>query len=201
MTLKEAKSLSQFYWIMSNRSPRKFTTEEADRIRPNIINAIVYAAVLNGVMYDFIDALKNERFYNDRVKTRLRLLHQIVAKAHSDIYREFSNAIDGFGRLYNERYDRASNAIEKNCFLEGAEKYYNIVLALLRLIKKNHDACGAHKSPAIMKMHPYIDSVMALNLPFSDKGNAIEAIITSASNEVMHKNFEKFLKDFDERSE
>ena len=198
MTLQEAKSLSQFYWIMSNRNPRKFTEEEADRIRPNIINAIVYAAVLNGVMYDFIESLKAEKKYNDSVKKRLRLLHQTAEKAHSEIYRVFNNAIEGFGRIYNERYDRVSRAIENNCFLEGAEKYYNLVLALLRLIKKNHDACGVHRSPAIMKIHPFIDSLIALNLPYSDKGNAIEVIITSASNEAMQKNFEKFLKDFDD---
>jgi len=50
----------------ANRPHRGATEEEANRITPYVIGAVVYTAVLNGLMYDLIDTLKDERAYNDR---------------------------------------------------------------------------------------------------------------------------------------
>lgn len=62
----------------ANRPHRGATEEEANRITPYVIGAVVYTAVLNGVMYDLIDTLKDERTYNDRAKKVLRMLPSVV---------------------------------------------------------------------------------------------------------------------------
>ena len=95
------------------------------------------------------------------------------------------NAIDGFGKLYNERYDLTMSAIERNVGMSGGLKYYNIILALLRLIEKNNNACGRFRSPALVDLYPYIRRLTECRLPYEDKGEVIERIIDSASQEVI----------------
>ena len=199
MTLQEAKLIKHTAWMNCQRQPRGATSEEADKLVPYVVSAVVYTAVLNGMMYDLIDSLKADKLYNDRAKKILRMLHHSANYAHTEIYRVFNGAIGGFGRLYNERYDRTSAAIERNMGLQGSEKYYNVVLALLRLIEKNNNACGRFRSPALVSLQPYIRRVLEVGLPIADKGRAIEVIIESASKEVLQKrDFEKKLKDYND---
>lgn len=196
MTLQEAKLIKHTAWMNCQRQPKGATNEEADKLVPFVVSAVVYTAVLNGMMYDLIDSLKADKLYNDRAKKILRMLHHSANDAHAEIYRVFNGAIEGFGRLYNERYDLTMAAIERNVLLQGGEKYYNIVLTLLRLIEKNNNACGRFRSPALASLHPYIRRVLDVGLPFDDKGRAIDLIIESASKEVLKKrDFEKKLKD------
>lgn len=196
MTLQEAKLIKHTAWMNCQRQPKGATNEEADKLVPFVVSAVVYTAVLNGMMYDLIDSLKADKLYDDRAKKILRMLHHSANYAHGEIYRVFNGAIEGFGRLYNERYDRTSAAIEANMGLRGSEKYYNVVLALLRLIEKNNNACGRFRSPALVSLQPYIRRVLDVGLPFDDKGRAIDLIIESASKEVLKKrDFGKKLKD------
>lgn len=193
-TVQELQLIKRTAWVNANREPRGCTEEEANRITPYVIGAVVYTAVLNGEMYDLIDTLKDERQYNDRAKKVLRMLHHSANYAHGEIYRVFNNAIDGFGRLYNERYDLTMQAIERNVLLQGGEKYYNIVLTLLRLIEKNNTACGRFRSPALEALQPFIRRVTEIGLPYEDKGRAIEVIIESASKGVLNaKRFKEIL--------
>ena len=199
MTLQEAKLIKHTAWMNCQRKPKGATNEEADKLVPFVVSAVVYTAVLNGMMYDLIDSLKADKLYNDRAKKILRMLHHSANYAHNEIYRVFNDAIEGFGRLYNERYDRTSAAIEANMGLQGSEKYYNVVLALLRLIEKNNNACGRFRSPALVALQPFIRRVLDIGLPIADKGRAIEVIIESASKEVLQKrDFEKKLKDYND---
>lgn len=97
----------------------------------------------------------------------------------------FNDAITGFGVLYNKRYDATTQAIEQSVGMRGGERYYNIVLALLRLIEKNNDACGRFRSPALLDLYPYTRRLKEAGLPYEDKGHAIEVIIDSASQSVI----------------
>lgn len=185
-TIQGLQLIKRTAWMNVNRPHRGATDEEANRLAPYVVNAVVYTAVLNGVMYDLIDTLKEELQYNDRAKKVLRMLHHSASYAHGEIYRVFNNAIDGFGRLYNERYDLTAQAIERNVLLRGGAKYYNIALALLRLIEKNNEACGRFRSPALEALQPFIRRMIEIGLPYEDKGRAIEVIIESASKGVLN---------------
>lgn len=163
---------------------------------PHVVNAVVFTAVLNGLLYDFEDALKADRTMNDTVKKVVRMLHKSAGYAHNEIYRVFDNAIEGFGVLYNKRYDATTEAIERHVGMKGGERYYNIVLALLRLIEKNNHACGRFRSPALKALNPFVRRLTEAKLPYEDKGSVMERIIEGASKEViqLHK-FKKILKE------
>lgn len=193
-TIQELELIKRTAWMNANRAPRQATQEEADKITPNVINAIVYCAALNGLLYDFEAAVKADKTHNDSVKKVLRMLHHKAEYAHGEIYRVFNNEINGFGKLYNERYDLTMQAIENHVGMEGGERYYNIVLALLRLVQKNNDACGRFRSPALVDLYPYIRRLTECKLPYNDKGEVIERIIDSASQEVIQlTRFKKIL--------
>lgn len=193
-TLRELELIKRTAWANERRPRRGATEEEADRIAPNVVNAVVYTAVLNGIIYDLKDAVKTEHTQNDSVKKVLHMLHHSAHYAHSEIYRVFDEAIDGFGKLYNERYYRVSTAIEEHVGMSGGQKYYNIVLALLRLIDRNNEACGRFRSPALVALQPFQRRLAELRLPYEDKGEVIERIIDSASQEVINSTrFKKIL--------
>lgn len=184
-TIQELQLIKRTAWVNEKRCSRGATQEEADRITPYVINAIVYAAVLNGMLYDLEDAMKTERTMNDSVKKVLRMLHHSAEYAHGEIYRVFDREIDGFGKLYNQRYDLTMTAIDEHILLEGGAKYYNIALALLRLIQKNNDACGRFRSPALVALYPSIRRLTEAVKCYEDKGHAIEMIINQASQRVL----------------
>ena len=163
---------------------------------PHVINAVVFAAVLNGLLYDLTDTLNAERTMNDTVKKVVRMLHKSAGFAHAEIYRVFNNEIKGFGVLYNKRYDAPTEAIERHVGMKGGERYYNIVLALLRLIEKNNTACGKYRSPALKALERFVPRLIETKLPYEDKGSVMERIIEGASKEViqMHK-FKKILEE------
>lgn len=193
-TIQELELIKRTAWANERRPRRGATEEEADRIAPNVVNAVVYTAALNGILYDFEDAVKAERTQNDSVKKVLRMLHHSANYAHGEIYRVFNNAIAGFGKLYNQRYDLTTQAIEEHVGMSGGQKYYNIVLALLRLIDRNNEACGRFRSPALVALQPFQRRLAELRLPYEDKGEVIERIIESASKEVIgFKRFKKVL--------
>ena len=78
--------------------------------------------------------------------------------------------------------------------MSGGQKYYNIVLALLRLIDRNNEACGRFRSPALVALQPFQRRLAELRLPYEDKGEVIERIIDSASQEVINSTrFKKIL--------
>ena len=193
-TYEELQLIKRTAWVNANREPRGCTEEEADRMTPNVVNAVVFTAVLNGLLYDFEDALKADRTMNDTVKKVVRMLHKSAGFAHSEIYRVFNNAIEGFGVLYNKRYDATTEAIERHVGMSGGERYYNIVLALLRLIEKNNTACGKYRSPALVAIEPNHRRLKELRLPYEDKGSVMELIIEGASKEVIGlRDFKKIL--------
>lgn len=195
-TIQELQLIKRTAWVNANRQPRGCTEEESDRMMPHVINAVVFAAVLNGLLYDFEDALKADRTMNDTVKKVVRMLHKSAGYAHNEIYRVFNNAIEGFGVLYNKRYDATTESIERHVGMKGGERYYNIVLALLRLIEKNNHACGKYRSPALVALAPYVRRLTDAHLPYEDKGAVMERIIEGASKEViqLHK-FKKILNE------
>ena len=193
-TIQELQLIKRTAWVNEKRCSRGATQEEADRITPFVINAIVYAAVLNGMLYSLEDAMRAERTMNDSAKKVLRMLHHSAQYAHGEIYKVFNREIDGFGRLYNHRYDLTMTAIDEHILLEGGAKYYNIALALLRLIQKNNDACGRFRSPALVALYPSIRRLKEAVKCYEDKGNAIVVIIDQASQKVINlTRFKKML--------
>lgn len=195
-TLQELQLIKRTAWVNANREPRGATEEEAQRLTPFVVNAVVYTAVLDGALFDLETALKAERTMNDLAKKVIRMLHDRVAYAHGEIYRVFSNAIEGFGKLYTQRYDLVSEAIENRVGMEGGLKYYNIALALLRLIEKNNNACGRYRSPALVALEQNHRRLRELKMPYEDKGSVMELIIEGASKEAIgFKEFKKILEE------
>lgn len=193
-TIQELQLIKRTAWANINRPRRGATDEEAQRLTPYVVNAVVYTAVLNGALYDLEEVMKTERTMDDSAKKVLRLLHHKASYAHGEIYRVFNNAIEGFGELYNKRYDLTTCAIEEHVLLRGGEKYYNIVLALLRLVRKNNHACGRFRSPALLDLEPNERRFAELKLPYKYRGSVMELIIDGASKEVIGmKEFKKVL--------
>lgn len=173
-------------WLNMQRNPRRGAIEEeAAALTGYVVNAVVYTAVLNGILYDFADALKADKVRPCGERAVIKRLHDAARYAHEEIYKVFSNAIDGFGPLYNERYDKTTESIERHILLQGGDKYYNIVLSLLRLIDKNNNACGRFRSSALVALQPHLRRLKDCNLPYEDRGEVIDRIIDSASKEVM----------------
>lgn len=46
-------------WLNMQREPKGATEEEAAALTGYVVNAVVYTAVLNGILYDFADALND----------------------------------------------------------------------------------------------------------------------------------------------
>lgn len=184
-TIQELQLIKRTAWVNANR-PRGASDAEAQRMLPYAVNAIVYTAVLNGALYDLKDALIAERTMDDRAKKVIKMLHHKVHYAHSEIFAVFSRAVAGFGKLYNDRYANVAQAIEDHVSLNGADRYYNIVCALLRLIRKNNRACGRFCAPAILDIEPNERRFIALRLPYEDRGDVFDRIIDCASAEFVN---------------
>lgn len=185
MTLQEAQLIKRTAWANIERAKRGATKEEARRLNPYVVNVVVYTAVLNGMLYDLKSAIKAEKIRPCGERDVLRRLHNAANSAHEEIYREFSNAIEGFAELYNRRYDMVTEAIEKRVLLAGGERYYNIVLALLRLIETNNNACGRFRNPTLVALKQHLSRLLAIPLPYEDKGDVMKVIIHGASKEAL----------------
>lgn len=184
-TIRQLQLIKRTAWVNANRKPRAATKDEADRYGRNIVFSLVYAAVLNGFIYDLESAMKEDKTMDDSAKKVIRLLHRTAQNAHGDIYTTFGKNVEGFGESYNRSYDRVSDAIEANINLEGGERYYNIVLALLRLIRKYNQASGRFKGASLVALEEDYRRFAALPLPYRDYHETIEAIIESASHNVI----------------
>ena len=57
-TIQELQLIKRTAWVNANREPRGCTEEEADRMTPHVVNAVVFTAVLNGLLYDFEEAME-----------------------------------------------------------------------------------------------------------------------------------------------
>lgn len=196
MTLGELQLMKRTAWLNMQRQPRGATEEEATALTGYVVNAVVYTAVLDGQLYDLTDALKADKVRPCGERAVIKRLHDAARYAHSEIYRVFSNAIDGFGPLYKQRYDDVTASIERHILLQGGDKYYNIVLSLLRLIDKNNEACGRYRSPALVALQPHLRRLKDVALPYEDRGEVIDRIIEGATKEVieLHK-FKKILNE------
>lgn len=198
MTLGQLQLMKRTAWLNMQRERRTATDEEAAALTGYVVNAVVYTAVLNGILYDFAKALKADKVRPCGERAVIKRLHDAARYAHDEIYKVFTNAIDGFGELYNKRYDAVSEAIDQRIHLEGGEKYYNIVLSLLRLIIKNNTACGRYRSPALTALEPFIRRLKEVPLPYTDKGDIIDLIVDQASKSVMRMNdFETIINDYE----
>lgn len=196
MTLGTLQLMHRTAWLNMQRNPRRGATEEeAAALTGYVVNAVVYTAVLNGILYDFADALKADKVRPCGERAVIKRLHDAAGYAHGEIYKVFSNAIDGFGPLYNERYDKTTESIERHILLASGDKYYNIVLSLLRLIDKNNNACGRFRSPALVALQPHLRRLKDCNLPYEDRGEVIDRIIESATKEVIElKKFKQIIE-------
>ena len=184
-TIQELQLIRRTAWMNERLCDRRASQADAEKITPYLVKAIVYAAALDGFLYDFEKALVAEWAMDDRVRKVFMMLQRAVRIAHDDIHKTFSASVDGFGRIYSERYDRTSVAIEDNISLTGAERYYNIVLALLRLIEKNNNLCGRYRWPELKVLTPFERRLKEVGLPYEDHGNGIMRIIDSASTNVV----------------
>lgn len=196
MTLGTLQLMKRTAWLNMQREQKGATEEEAAALTGFVVNAVVYTAVLNGILYDFADALKADKVRPCGERAVIKRLHDAARYAHSEIYKVFSNAIEGFGPLYNERYDKVTESIERHILLTGGDKYYNIVLSLLRLIDKNNNACGRFRSPALVALQPYLRRLKDCALPYEDRGEVIDRIIEGAAKEVIElKKFKQILNE------
>lgn len=196
MTLWQLQLMKRTAWLNMQREQKGATEEEAAALTGYVVNAVVYTAVLNGILYDFADALKADKVRPCGERAVIKRLHDAARYAHGEIYKVFSNAIDGFGPLYNERYDKVTESIERHISLKSGDRYYNIVLSLLRLIDKNNNACGRFRSPALVALQPYLRRLKDCALPYKDRGNAIDLIIEGATKEVIElKKFKQILNE------
>lgn len=196
MTLGQLQLMKRTAWLNMQREPKGATEEEAAALTGYVANAVVYTAVLNGILYDFADALKADKVRPCGERAVIKRLHDAARYAHSEIFKVFSNAIEGFGKLYNERYDKVTESIERHILLQGGEKYYNIVLSLLRLIDKNNEACGRFRSPALVALQPHLRRLKECALPYEDRGEVIDRIIEGATKEVIElKKFKQILNE------
>lgn len=187
MTVQELQLIKRTAVMNSNREPRGCTEEEANKLVPFIVNTIVYAAVLDGAVYDFEEELKKEKLYSDDVKQIVRMLKREAGYAHDALYKSFDRLEDGFGRLYNSRYDLTAEAIDRHILLRGGEKYYNIILGLLHLTLRNNQKCVGGSPLLRNRLTPFIRRMTELRLPYEYKGEVIERIIESANKEVVKR--------------
>lgn len=167
--------------LMADRHATRLSTEEENRqMKPYAISTMVYAAVLNGFVFELFDAVKAELPNPERYLRIIARIRNNSNYAHEKIYKVFDKNIPHFGTFYNIEHDRVEAIINKNVYLKGGERLYNIVLALLRITKHYNEKCNRWKSPAICDLYRAERWLTSLNLPYDDKSEAIEAIIRSS---------------------
>lgn len=178
MELRQRQLLRRMVLASEHQHKRVSTEEENKRMRPLAISTMVYTAVLNGFVFDLFEAIKAE----PNAQKYLRIIGRIRNNsnyAHEKIYKVFNANIPDFGIYYNAEYDRVTSVINDNVYLEGVERYYNIVLALIRITKHFNEACGRWKSPAVCDLYRAERWLTSLGIPCADKSEVVEAIIKS----------------------
>lgn len=167
--------------LMADRHARRKATEEENKaFRVDAISTMVYVAVLNGFLFDLTSAMKKQMPHMRNERHIVSRIMEDANYAHSKIYEVFSKNIPNFGVYYNNEYDKATEAINATVYLEGVERYYNIVLALLRIVRHHNDRCGRWHSPAVRDLDKAERRLKSLNIPCDDKSIVIETIIRNA---------------------
>ena len=162
------------------RANRLSTDAESDAMMPFALGAMVYAAVANDYLYD-LEANVERDVPNYRPKVHIiKRVHKLVADAHEAIYQAFEEAYAGYGQYYNLQLDRVKAEIESHVLIEGKDREYNIVLALLGLLRKYNDLCKRWRCPAILNTYNGERWIRDLKLPYEDKVDITKTIIDKA---------------------
>lgn len=168
-TLQQLTLMKRMAWMADRKATRESTPEENERLKPYAISTMVYTAVLNSFLYNLYDAIVAD-VKNPQVELpMISRIHKDAGFAHNAIYKVFDGNYPGFGYYYNAELDKAVEAIERSVLISGGAKYYNIVLALLRITKDFNDKCGRWRCPAVCELYKAERRLKALKLPYEDR--------------------------------
>lgn len=98
------------------------------------VRMLTFIACLNSVMYDLEDALSEAGMFKHSVKYRCNMASSIARIAHVEAYDMLRTISPNAAREYNSVMEKTYNTICSHITLPPIEKYYNIVMALVRLI-------------------------------------------------------------------
>lgn len=95
-----------------------------------------YVACLNSVAIDLEMELTEAGMFRHAVKRTVREIQQIAGRVHQQAWTMLDNYKRGVGRVYNDRMDTVTKAIDGAILLKAPERAYNIMAALIRIISK-----------------------------------------------------------------
>lgn len=95
-----------------------------------------YVACLNSVAIDLEMELTEAGLFRHAVKRTVREIQQIAGRVHQQAWTMLDNYKRGVGRVYNDRMDTVTGAIDGAILLKAPERAYNIMAALIRIISK-----------------------------------------------------------------
>lgn len=133
MTHPEALLLKRMAWRQCQ--PVKPTAAD-EKYVPIAIEMLTYVGCLNYAMLDLEAELTETGMFRHEIKRRFQHSATLVQQAHGVAYDMLRKVDPRASRQYNDLMDAAYARINECVLLEAPERFYNIVIALCRIIEK-----------------------------------------------------------------
>ena len=142
ITLPQAQLIKRTAWMNMQIEERKRRGEMPE---PEAVTEVCaakarhgleYVACLNSVAFDLETELTEAGMFRHAVKRTVREIQQIAGRVHQQAWTMLDNYKRGVGRVYNDRMETVTEAIDGAILLKAPERAYNIMAALIRIISK-----------------------------------------------------------------
>lgn len=168
MTDKQQSLLRKFAFVDKIKHEAGATPEENERFLPYGVKVIIYVACAHSAMYDLQEELRNLGVYRHHIKRYISKATEEIGYVHNALYKGIGAYNGEFGRWYNEQFGNADIAIQSHVELKGAERAYNIAIALMRLAIVANGKCGRFMCPAIANVVRAMRYIERCELPLRD---------------------------------
>lgn len=142
ITYAQAQLIKRTAWmnIQIEERKRRGEIEETEALTEACAakarHGLEYVACLNSVAFDLETELTEAGMFRHAVKRTVREIQQIAGRVHQQAWTMLDNYKRGVGRVYNDRMDTVTKAIDGAILLKAPERAYNIMAALIRIISK-----------------------------------------------------------------
>lgn len=142
ITLPQAQLIKRTAWMNKQIEERRRRGEmpepEAvtEACAAKARRGLEYVACLNSVAIDLEMELTEAGLFRHAVKRTVREIQQIAGRVHQQAWTMLDNYKRGVGRVYNDRMDTVTKAMDGAILLKAPERAYNIMAALIRITSK-----------------------------------------------------------------
>lgn len=122
--------------------PRDYDHPSERDIRDNFlaVRELVMIGVLDYVMIDLEDSLREHGMYRQRVKKAFNACSRVVRELHDGLYRVVLCNSDEARRRFNDIRDENYASLSEHVLFDGLDRPYSLACSLCRLILRINDS-------------------------------------------------------------